>query len=108
MNFLRSAAAPDLDDAAGGEDPPPKGETHAEHLQRAYRHMGKCVQHIERALDLLGDDEQRDLLDEPFDDEDIGGPSGDDEVGPVIGYTDRRTLARRYARALKSSMASNI
>jgi hypothetical protein len=111
--FYRSADDPDFDDAAGGEDPPPMGETDppdGEHelLRRAYGHMSKCAKHLAKALDLLDEEEQRDLLDEPFDDEPLGGPAGDDEVGPVIGYTDRRTLMRQYARALKFSMATNI
>jgi hypothetical protein len=97
-----------LGDVIGGEDPPPMGETdplpdgeHAEHLRRAYGHMTKCVKRLEKALDLLEG--------APLDDEPEGGPYSDDEVGPITGYTDRRSaLTRQYARALKFSMAPNI
>jgi hypothetical protein len=101
--FYRSDT-PGLDDAAGEGDPPPEGtepdgETHAEHLRRAYGHMTKCARHLERAL----------LDEEPLDDEPLGGPFSDDEVGPLTGYTDRRSaLMRAYAWAIRSSITPNI
>jgi hypothetical protein len=99
--FYRSDT-PGLDDAAGGEGPPPEGESDplsSEHelLTKALRHATKCMQHIERSLGEIGEDDKL-LDDEPlFEDDPFNADSGN---GPEIGYdddVDRR--ARRYARA---------
>jgi hypothetical protein len=80
--MLRRSDTPGLDNIAGGPDPVPTpldGE-YVEHLSWAYDHMTKCARRLEKALDLLGE--------EPIDDELLGGPFSDDEVGPILGYDD--------------------
>jgi hypothetical protein len=66
--------------------PAPLPDEHFEHLHKAYSHIAKCVKRLERALDLLNE--------EPIDDEPLGGPFSDDEVGPLIGYDDDKGLKR--------------
>jgi hypothetical protein len=99
VSFRRSDT-PGLDDAAGGEDPPPEGVSdplpNGEHelLTQALCHMTRCAKRIERAIGLL-DNEPEKGDDDPY--------NSDSGSGPTIGYdddADRR--ARRYA------MASNI